>query len=497
MKCELKFFLVFAAIFLGLTSCGEDRRKEEKTAHFHFEKPSNVLPPQVAGKFYPGEVGELRKTIDGFLSSAPKLGLRGLRAVIVPHAGYVFSGAVAAHAFRETPAAFKTVFILADNHNREAEYTGVSFPNAGTMAVPGAEIPLSEICWQLADAAPDLFCNDPNAHKSHMIEVELPFLLAVREWPAIPDFEIVPLIFGGILPDEQLDKIAELLVAHAGPESLFVASTDLSHFETDPVARQLDIVTISRMLALEGERLPPGSCCGPQSVRTMLKLARRQGWESNLLAYDNSATASGDRQRVVGYTAVGFAEPLSFTQEEEKALTGFARKVVETKVRAGEDIEAEKEWLDRFPVFRLNRAAFVTIEREGALRGCIGGLAQLAPIHESVRRFAIAAALHDGRFSPVTEGELDSLTYTVSLLTFPARVQAVPAEFAGILEPHRSGVILEINGRQSTFLPTVWEQIPDAATFLSALSRKQGAGPEDWKSPGAVLHLYDALVLHE
>ena len=494
-------FLAMIGMVCCLTSCGDARIEGAETAQKKkdatIEKPANVFPPQVAGGFYPGDVEELQKKISIFFDSSPRLNLRGLRAVIVPHAGYQYSGAVAAQAFREVPATFKTAIILADNHHPEARYTGVSFPEAGAMAVPGGEIPLSEICWQLAEAAPDLFCHDPHAHNSHVVEVELPFLLAARQWPEKQDFEIVPLVLGGDLSDEQIGRLADLLDAHANEETLFVISTDLSHFQPEAAARQIDGVTISRILAKEGDQLPPGSCCGLQSVRTLLKLAQRRGWESNLLSYDNSATTSGDKQRVVGYTAAAFTEPLSFTAEEEKAIAGFARQVVETKVRTGEDLVAEAAWLDRFPVFRLNRAVFVTIEKEGDLRGCIGGLVQLAPIHESVRQFALAAALRDNRFAPVVEAELAHLTYSVSILTFPSRLQASPESYAEVLETRRPGAILEINGRQSTFLPSVWKQIPDPVAFLSALSEKQGAAPDAWKSPGAILHLYDALVLHE
>ena len=461
------------------------------------QKPANVLAPRVAGSFYPQEVEEIRRQVSGFMSASPVLGLRGVRAVIVPHAGYVFSGAVAAHAFRELGSTAKTVFILADNHNGEANYTGVSFPNAGAMEVAGVQIPLSPICWQLAAAAPDLFCQNAAAHESHMIEVELPFILAARQWPAKPDFEIVPLVLSGNLSDEQMAKLTDLLNAQAKPDSLFVVSTDLSHYQGYNTARQWDYGTIGHMLAKEGDELTHLSCCGLQSVRTVLNLASKQNWETNRLFYDNSATASGDTQRVVGYTAIALTEPLSFTPEEQKALLDYARKVVETKVRTGVELAVEENFLKQFPIFRLNRAVFVTLKENGQLRGCIGSLTNLEPIHESVRGNAINAALHDPRFSPVTAEELDKLNYTISILTFPARVKAQPADFTKVLRPRRDGVILAINGRQSTFLPEVWEEIPEPTEFLGHLCRKQGSQPEAWKSSDAVMYTYTAFVMHE
>lgn len=467
------------------------------TAQQAMSSPSGVLAPSVAGSFYPAEPEVLRQQVDAFLNASPVLGLRGVRALIVPHAGYVFSGAVAAHAFRELSAVPKTVFILADNHNADARYPGVSIPEAGALEVPGARIPLSPVCGQLASAAPDLFCHHAAAHASHMIEVELPFLLGAAHWPRQPEFSVVPLVLSSPLSEEQLARLADLLDAQAGKDSLFLVSTDLSHYNSYNIARQWDHSTLAHMLAKEPEELSQLSCCGLQSVRVLLRLASRRGWEANRLAYDNSSSATGDVQRVVGYGAIALTEPLTFTAEEQKALLGYARSVVETRVRTGVELAVEDEWLDRFPIFRLNRAVFVTLKKDGDLRGCIGSLTQLEPIHESVRSNAIRAALRDARFSPVSGEELDKLHYSISVLTFPAKVNAEPARFAEILQPHRDGVILTIDGRQSTFLPEVWEQIPDRVEFLDQLCRKQGSLPGSWNSSGAVMHTYTAFVMHE
>ena len=467
-------------------------------------RPSTVLPAQVAGSFYLGDPAELRQQVNRFMTANPVLGLRGIRAMIVPHAGHQFSGAVAANAFRELGTTAKTVFILADNHSAEANYTGVSFPNAGAMEVAGVQIPLSPICWQLAAAAPDLFCNNTAAHQAHMVEVELPFLLASRQWPQKPNFEIVPLVLSGNLSEPQLAKLADLLNAHVKPDTLFVVSTDLSHYQSYNTARQRDYGTIAHMLAKEPNDLNHLSCCGLQSVCTILNLAGRQGWETNFLAYDTSATASGDVQRVVGYTAIALTEPLSFTAEEQKTLLEYARKVVETKVRTGGEVPADDNWLNQFPIFRLNRAVFVTLEENGELRGCIGSLGNpdnpittLEPIYESVRSNAVSAAINDPRFRPVSTEELGKLSYTISILTFSARVKAEPAEFTNVLRPGKDGAILTINGRRSTFLPEVWKQIPQPAEFLSHLCLKQGSPPDAWKSNDAIMHTYTAFVMHD
>jgi MEMO1 family protein len=457
--------------------------------------PRVVRPPSVAGQFYPDDPQELYHDVSAFLSASPRVGLRRVRAVLVPHAGYVFSGEVAAAAFRELGSDFRTVFILAANHNGRADFSGVSIPKVTHYAVPGAEIPLSPIVDHLRDNK--LITYVPEAHTMHMIEIELPFLHVLQGRPAAAEFSIVPMIVGR-MSDDDIDGLAALLDSYADPGTVFVFSVDLSHFYPDETARDLDGYTVDAIMAQDREALKRATTDGNHVLATMLALARRRSWEPTFLAARNSSAVNGDTSRVVGYAAVAFHEPIQFTAEEKDTLLKFARTSIEEHLRYGKATEMRDDVLNRFPVFRIPRAVFVTLEKGGHLRGCIGDLVSRAPLHSGVLKNAVAAAVEDPRFRPVTEGELGDLTITISVLDYPTRVKVDRAdEYLELLRPGQDGVILVYERRRSTFLPEVWKDIPDPAEFLAQLSLKQGSPRDAWRSPSAVLYRYGATVFTE
>jgi MEMO1 family protein len=457
--------------------------------------PRIVRPPSVAGQFYPEDPQELYRDVSEFLAASPSAGLRGVRAILVPHAGYVFSGEVAAAAFRELQPDFRTVFVLAANHNGRADFSGVSVPDVTHYAIPGAEIPLSPVVSRLRENK--LITYVPEAHTMHMIEIELPFLHLLQGRPAEANFSIVPMILGR-MSDDDIDGLAALLDSYAEPSTVFVFSVDLSHFYPDETARDLDGYTVDSIMAQDREALKRATTDGNHVLATMLALARRRGWEPTFLAARNSSDANGDTGRVVGYAAVAFHEPIELTAEEKDTLLKFARTSIEEQLRHGRAPEMGEDLLKRFPIFRMPRAVFVTLEKEGRLRGCIGDLVSRAPLYSGVLKNAVAAAVEDPRFRPVTEGELGDLTITISVLGYPTRVKVDrPEQYLEALRPGQDGVILVYEGRRSTFLPEVWKEIPDPAEFLTHLSLKQGSPRDAWRSPSAVLYRYGAHIFGE
>lgn len=456
------------------------------------DRPRTVRQPTVAGQFYPGDAKELFEQVDRLLSAAPSVGLRGVRAILVPHAGYPFSAAVAAASFRELTPDFRRVFILASNHNGEVNFSGVSLPDETHYAIPGAEVPLAAIIDQLRD--PELFVHEPRAHTMHMIEVELPFLHELSRRASRPDFTIVPMIVGR-MDSQAVDRLAATLDAQADAGTVFVFSVDLSHFYPDQTARQLDQYTVDTIMSRDRPALASARTDGNQVLDTMLALAARRGWEPTFLAARNSADTTGDTGRVVGYAAVAFHEPFSLTDAEQRELLAFAHSRIEEQVRHGRAPEPDAAWVDRHPIFRIPRGVFVTIEKHGRLRGCIGDLYPRKPLYEGIGENAISAAIKDPRFPPVAPDELDELSISLSVLDYPARVTVgQPEEYLRVLRPERDGVILAYDGRRSTFLPQVWRDIPDPEEFLASLSRKQGSPPDAWRSPSAVLYRYAAYV---
>ncbi len=457
--------------------------------------PHRVRPPAAAGTFYPEPAEELSRAVDRLLRSGPRLGLRGVRAVLVPHAGYVYSGMVAAASFREVDPGFRRVFLLAANHNGDAHFDGASLPDESHYAIPGAEIPLSPVVDELAKD--DLFVSVPAAHTMHMIEVELPFLTALRGRPAPTDFEIIPIVVGR-MDWTRTRRLAALLERYDDPATLFVFSVDLSHFHPDAEARKLDEYSIQSLLALDENALDDAETDGDQVLQTLAALADRRGWEPSFLAYRNSADAGGDKDRVVGYAAIAFHAPFDPTEEERRTLLALARTTIEEFVSRGSRYQAPAEILGRWPILRLRRCVFVTLTKRGVLRGCIGGLTEPKPLWLGVRDAAIGAATEDPRFPAVRPEEIADLSIEISILTQPRRIRVEdPERYPEVLRPGQDGVILEVGSGRSTFLPTVWRQIPQPEEFLRQLCRKQGAEPDAWRSTAAVLHRYGTCAFGE
>jgi AmmeMemoRadiSam system protein A len=330
-----------------------------------------------------------------------------------------------------------------------------------------------------------------------MIELELPFLHLLRGQPDEPDFSIVPMILGR-MDREDSERLAEILHRYSDDETIFVFSVDLSHFFNDQRARNLDSYTINSIMSQDRNALSRATTDGNHVLLTMLGLAEREGWEATHLGYRNSGDVSGDKSRVVGYAAVAFHEPFALSVEEQKLLLALAREGIEEYLASGRMKGPERTRLAQYPILRIPRGAFVTLEKNGRLRGCIGDLFPRGSLFESVLSCGIKSAVQDRRFSPVTREELDQLTISVSVLEFPRPVEvASPLDYLKVLRPGKDGVILLYRGQQSTFLPHVWEDISDPVEFLSRLCQKQGAPPNCWRDRQAKLLRYGAYKFGE
>ena len=457
--------------------------------------PVKVRPPAVAGQFYPDEKDALYNAIERAMSSSARVGIREVRAVLVPHAGYVYSAEVAAASFREVEPEFRRVFILASNHNSQVDFSGVSIPEVTHYAIPGATIPLSAIVDDLA--MDPLFVNEPGAHTMHMNEVELPFLYYLRDKPDEPDFTIVPMILWR-MSMSQIQRLAEILERYANYQTLFVFSVDLSHYYPDHQARQLDSYTIRSIMTRDMGSLAKSATDGNQVLLTMLALAKRRNWEPTFLMYRNSGDASGDRERVVGYASIVFSTPFYLTEEERQDLLTYAREVIDEYIRYGRILEPETDLIERHPIFQIPRGVFVTLKKQGELRGCMGDIVPNNPLYKGVQNCAIKAAAQDPRFNPVTIEELNQLSLSISVLDFPTPVRVEqPEDFLDVLDPLNDGVVLLHQGRQSTFLPDVWREIPDPREFLSRLCLKQGSPADCWLDSATTIYTYHAYVFGE
>lgn len=432
---------------------------------------STIRPAAVAGLFYPDNPIELKRTVADLLAQAGTGTARPApKALIVPHAGYIYSGAVAASAFSalaDLRGRIRRVVLLGPTHR--VPVRGLALPEAERFATPLGEVPLDCAGMQALAGLPQVMRSAAAHQMEHSLEVQLPFLQQV-----LGDFQLLPLAVG----DASAAEVAEVLEqVWGGDETLIVISSDLSHFLPDALARQVDGETVKAILALN-PHLNHEQACGATPVNGLLLAAQRHGLYPLALDVRNSSDTAGDPERVVGYAAFAFQPAAdSDRPDEEKGATllKLARAEIASKLGQPGAASTQSDWLAE------PGATFVTLTRHGELRGCIGTLEAHRPLGVDVRENAVAAAFRDPRFMPLSRTEFDEIRVEVSLLS-PTEPLAVDDEVAALaaLRPHVDGVVFEYGHYRSTFLPQVWEQLPEPAEFLAHLKRKAGLPVDFW-----------------
>lgn len=429
--------------------------------------------PAVADMFYPGDPKELADTVDRLLKQAAAHPARESepasqppKALIVPHAGYVYSGAAAAAAYallQPVRATIRRVVLLGPTH-RVAVH-GMAIPSGEAFATPLGNVPLDREALQQIAMLPQVMVNDEAHAQEHSLEVHLPFLQG-----ALDSFTLIPIAVGMATPDAVAGVLATLW---GGPETLIVISSDLSHYQSYEDARRVDELTCRQILHLD-PHLNGRQACGAFPANGLLLLARQRGLVPSLVAHCNSGDTAGSRDRVVGYAAIAFHEP----SDPRSFLLTAARHAIAAKFGNTESIRLD---VGRWPELQQPGASFITLTQKGKLRGCIGSLVASRPLLEDVQQNAVSAAFRDPRFPPLEAGELPMTRIEVSVLTAPEPFEFIDeADALAKLRPLVDGVIFEAGGHRATFLPQVWEQLPDPQTFLAHLKHKAGLPPDYW-----------------
>lgn len=432
----------------------------------------NIRPPAVAGTFYPEKPGILAADITAMLEHARRLnaplGNEVLpKAIIVPHAGYIYSGPVAAAAYlslRGGKETIKRVVLLGPVHR--VPVPGLALPAASAFETPLGTITLDGDAIKLLAHLSQVTVSAPAHALEHSLEVQLPFLQSV-----LGHFTLIPLAVGDAGPD----AVAEVLeILWGGAETLVVISSDLSHYLPYDTARRIDYETVNKLLDLQ-LLTSHHQACGATPVNGMIVAARRKGLTAKLLDLRNSGDTAGDKDSVVGYAAIAFYEGDLQTDKRGRTMLAIARAAIASGLGKAVIVDKNAAWLSE------PGACFVTLTINGSLRGCIGSLEAYQPLLRDLEQNALAAAFHDSRFQPLKESELDAIRVEVSLLSPVVSMRfRDEADALEQLRPGVDGVIMAYGNKRGTFLPQVWEQLPSPRDFLSHLKMKSGLQPDFW-----------------
>ncbi|MEW6051920.1 MAG: AmmeMemoRadiSam system protein B [Candidatus Zixiibacteriota bacterium] len=477
------------------------------------DRKLDIRKPAVAGKFYPANPVELTKTIASFFAEVDKTPVGGRPlGLIAPHAGYPYSGKVAAKAYKILEGEeFDTVVVISPSHT-------VFFKGSSVYGGHGYETPIGvvetdhDMAKKIAGINPSsvYFSNMGHASGSvrgeHALEVQLPFLQIVLG----SKFKLVAIVMG----DQETDSIRSLGEALAaalkGSNALLVASTDLSHFHSEKQARRLDFAIQSAIekydpdLLMETLESGKGEACGGGPVTSVMMAAKKLGGrEVRFLDYTTSGATTGDFDEVVGYLSAAIikenrerhttvlgspaakaVQPEGFSEDDKHLLHQIARDAIAAKLEEREYQPPSNERLS------ARKGAFVTLTLDGNLRGCIGQIRTKQPLYSTVAEMAVAAAFDDPRFDPLTADEFKRLEYEISVLSPLERVRNFREILIG-----RDGLMIKLDMHSGLLLPQVaTEHGWNVTHLLEQTCLKAGLPKHSYKDRQAEIYRFSADV---
>ena len=472
------------------------------TCNGNVAKEPKVRPATQANRFYTGDAKELSEEVDSFLAlHAKDRKYEQVAALIVPHAGYYFSGNVAAAAYQSIPEAktYKRIFLLGPSHHEWLDGASVN-TEYDYYSTPLGNVKVDVETAQKLIGADSVFSYQPKAHdREHCLEVQLPFLQ--RRFGEVPP--IVPIIIS-TNDFRKLQRIAKVLKTYMTEENLFVVSSDFSHYPKYEDACEVDARTgkavesgdVERFIAQLEENARSGvrnlatSACGELAIATLMLMMQDGSYEVKHLLYQNSGDIDNhDHSRVVGYHAFAVLRKSEFSlnDEEKRILKDIALTSIKDSLD-GKPI-AQPTLNSQFSILNSKCGAFVSLHKQGRLRGCIGHFGEDVPLHEIVAEMARAAAFEDPRFMPVTRNELEDIDIEISVLTPMRRIKSLD-EF----QLHKHGIYIKKGYRSGTFLPQVADEVNwTKEEFVGHCAQdKAGIGWDGWKD--AELYVYEAIV---
>jgi AmmeMemoRadiSam system protein B/AmmeMemoRadiSam system protein A len=513
MRPKIYWLAALFTAIVAIAALRHVRAADPQNARQENVRQENVRQAAVAGGFYPADPKTLTAMIDDMLAHASPPAINGpILAVVAPHAGYQFSGPVAAYTYAALKGRkFSRVVVIAPSHYEAFDFTSVYEGDA--YATPLGVVPVDKaFAKQLVSMSPTIRLSSQGHTPTkegaeHALEVELPWLQRV-----LGDFELVPVVMG----DQSYESSRALGVALAkliegkdrgnDKDTLIVASSDLSHYHPYDEAVKIDHKTLNALQAWDYFSMSRNfearvweACGGAPIVAAMIAAERMGANQALVLKYANSGDITGDHSRVVGYSADVFlktqsgktVEPqFSLTGHEKNELLALARKSVEYAVR---EKKAYEPTASASEVLNEERGAFVTLRKSGELRGCIGYTSAAKPLYMTVRDTSTLAALRDPRFQPVSASELPQLEYEISVLSPLRRVLDVRDIKVG-----QHGLLMKNGANEGLLLPQVpVEEKWDRQKFLEETCAKAGMRSGCWKDENTDIFMFTAVVFGE
>ncbi|MCM8772339.1 MAG: AmmeMemoRadiSam system protein B [Candidatus Omnitrophica bacterium] len=462
--------------------------------------PETYRNPSFSGIFYPEDKEKLKLMLNNFFKNVKYKNIiekEKIVGIISPHAGYIYSGQIAAYSFKILEGTkIETVILLGKSHL--GFFKGGIVDDRKAWKTPLGKVEIDEEIFTKLNKKGNYFTNYDLLDKEHSLEVQIPFLQYI-----LKDFKIFPILLGDS-SRKNVEKIADDLfeVLKNKKNYLIVSSTDLSHYYPYDIAKKMDFLLLETLKTknidllysyLSNRKI---EMCGDAGVLTLLKFAEKIGnYQVKVLYYANSGDTSGDKSKVVGYGSAvilknGNKGGNMLTEKQKRLLLKIARETLENYLK-GEKLPELK--IDD-PVLTEKRGVFVTLKKKGNLRGCIGYIEPIKPLYLAVREMAIHSATEDPRFNPVSYDELKDIEIEISVLTVPKKVKSADEIVLG-----RDGVIVKRGFNQGVFLPQVAAETGwTKEEFLSYLcSHKAGLPPDAWKDPKTELYIFQAEVFSE
>lgn len=475
-----------------------------------------VRQPVLAGQWYPAGVGELAFAVDSFLARATDVpAVKDLRILVLPHAGYAYSGQVAAYGYALAKSLNPGVIVLLAPPHR-SPVRGIALSSSDFFETPLGRVKIDKETVKELSKTSGFAVNDEAHRLEHSIEIHLPFLQRIYGKKMEGAVPVLPLLVGELGGTEE--ECARMLALKIrGKNPLVIVSSDFTHygprFEFVPVfgksvkelkegLKNLDMGAINAILKFDRRGfsryvgMTGITVCGRNPISLALALPMNLS-DARLLQYDTSCAITGECDHSVSYAAIAlggsFADAppkQSFSESDKKFLLGLARKNIQSSLVAGRKISVEHNNIPE--ACRIRRGVFVTLKKDGELRGCIGTVIPEAELYELVIDNSYNAAFRDPRFPPLSREEFGRISIEISILTEPEEVRSIDEIVVG-----RDGLIVVMDGRSGLLLPQVpVEQGWNRDEFLMWVCRKAHLPDDAWRR-GARLYRFQAVVFGE